>query len=148
MNEAGLLAALCASVFLGVGLSYRAFCDHFSDSEPVPVRRRTRPPHAGPALTRRGFGRAAAGLVVAAVGAALGATRAFADDSRLATEVPANETTVKAVGYVNQSAKAGQQCKNCLLYQPGAAGRGKCALFAQGQVSEQGWCSSWVAKPS
>jgi len=146
MDDGSLLAFLCGGLFASIGVTYCLFRDRYLEPELVPVRRVAAPRGVGPELTRRALGRAAVGLLVVGVGAALAPRRAVA--AELVTEIPANAPTLRAVGYVERSAKPGQQCGNCVLYQPGADGRGKCGLFAQGLVAEQGWCSSWVGKPS
>ena len=66
----------------------------------------------------------------------------------LVNEYPDNEMLVTAIQYVNQSQKEGQVCSGCALYQAGENGRGGCSLFQKGQVSADGWCTSWVAKPA
>ena len=55
---------------------------------------------------------------------------------------------VESLQYVPQSAKEGQKCSNCQLYTPGEGGVGKCMLFQQGVVNENGWCMSWAQKVS
>jgi len=101
-------------------------------------------------ITRREFATAAA-LAAAAVagglGSALVAARSAAADDALITDVPGNATMITALAYVNESAKAGQICSGCVLYTGPAEGRGKCALFQQGQVAAKGWCQSWAPKP-
>ncbi len=69
-------------------------------------------------------------------------------ESRLVTEVAAVASVVSALQYVNQSARPDQNCANCQLYTAGSGQRGKCPLFAQGLVTEAGWCVSWVARVS
>ncbi len=99
-------------------------------------------------VTRRELGTLAAGAALAALGVSPMAARAAADDSTLVTEIPANAGLIKAVQYVDQSAKAGEICSGCILWQGGDARRGKCPLFQQGVVSAGGWCSSWSPRPT
>jgi len=148
MHDGSLLAFLCGGRFASIGVIYCLFRDRFPEPQPVRARVASPPSAARVGLTRRRFGRAALGLAVVGLGATLPSGRLLADDTALVTDVPANAATVKAVAYANESAKPGQQCKNCILFQPVANGRGRCSLFAQGLVSEQGGCSSWVAKSS
>ena len=87
------------------------------------------------------------GMTTAALlpGALLTARTASAE---LVTEVEANAPMVTALQYVNESAKADQNCGNCQLYTAGEGGVGKCQLFATGDVKEAGWCMSWAQKVS
>ncbi len=83
--------------------------------------------------------------------------------------LPENHPMASALGYMHDASKVdtakfpkrageagkSQFCSNCqLLVQrdmevAGKEGKwGKCALFADGLVSHQGWCNSWVAKAS
>lgn len=150
MTDATLLALLCGSIFLAVATTYSVVRERFEPLAPVraPVRRPEAPRAGDPAMTRRSFGRAAAGVALAGLGLGLGAAPVSAQDATLVTDIPDNAVTVKAVGYVNEGVKPSQSCKSCMLYQPGPDGRGKCSLFAKGVVKETGWCASWVARPS
>lgn len=50
----------------------------------------------------------------------------------------------KALAYVHQSGKAGQNCANCRLYTGTAQTEwGPCAIFPGKQVAGAGWCSAW-----
>jgi hypothetical protein len=51
-----------------------------------------------------------------------------------------------ALRYVEASVTPGRECANCVLFQAGFAGRGKCGLFRDGSVNAKGWCSSWTPK--
>ena len=64
-----------------------------------------------------------------------------------AAMVSADDPTAKALAYVAKSAKAGQTCANCSLYQGGTAASGPCPIFPGKDVAAAGWCKSWVAKP-
>lgn len=98
-------------------------------------------------LTRRQVGRAGLGLVLAVGGVSLGWRRAFAADEPYVTDVPESAAIVQALQYVSKSAKPDQQCASCALFVADAgATKGKCALFAKGLVSAEGWCSSWSKK--
>lgn len=98
-------------------------------------------------LTRRSFHRLGASFVLAVGASGLIARRAGAEPERLVTEVPANQVMLGALQYVNESPKPDQHCENCVLYQAGTEGRGKCGLFAEGLVSAKGYCTSWSKKP-
>ncbi|MDJ0868366.1 MAG: high-potential iron-sulfur protein [Myxococcota bacterium] len=98
-------------------------------------------------LTRRDFHRLG-GAALLAAGSPLLATRAAAESDALVGEYPENAPIIAGVQYVDVSAKEGQYCSGCLLYQAGGPeGRGKCPLFAKGLVADQGWCVSWSKKP-
>ena len=100
------------------------------------------------AFTRRDFLRTglAAGALIPVAGLVLRAGPAFAADEKLVTETPAVAATVQALQYKLVSDKPDQSCSNCQFYTAGSGGRGKCVLFAQGLVSEKGWCMSWTKK--
>ena len=66
----------------------------------------------------------------------------------LVTELEAVAPVVAALQYVHESPVADRRCGNCQLYTPGAEGRGRCQLFAQGLVRETGWCASWIPRTS
>ena len=72
--------------------------------------------------------------------------------NRLAIAAPAvldpSDPTAKALGYVQKSAKPGQQCDNCSLYQ-GKSGdsQGPCTVFPGKTVASGGWCMTWAKKP-
>ena len=57
-----------------------------------------------------------------------------------------NDAQAKALQYVHDSAKEGQNCANCQLYTGGDAAWGPCAIFPGKEVSRNGWCTAWVAK--
>lgn len=97
-------------------------------------------------LTRRQFGRLAAGVALAATGLRAGVARA--EEPKLVTEYPANKPIIDSLGYVNASTTEGRNCAGCVLYQGPAEGQGKCSLFQQGVVPAAGWCRSWAPKPS
>jgi hypothetical protein len=97
-------------------------------------------------LDRREFLKA--GLTAAAVlplASALLPGTARAEDE-MVTEVEAMKPTVQALQYVSESTKPDQSCKLCQFYTPVENGKGKCQLFVQGLVSENGWCMSWTKK--
>jgi hypothetical protein len=101
------------------------------------------------AMNRRDFIKT--GLVAAAVlpiaDAVLRPLPARADDTKLITELPDQAAMVTALQYVNESAKADQDCANCQFFTPAADGaRGKCQLFPTGMVTAKGWCASYVKK--
>lgn len=56
----------------------------------------------------------------------------------------------KNLGYIDQSEKADQNCKNCSFWQPEKYDGpcGGCKLIPNGAVTPQGWCNTWVAIPS
>jgi len=97
-------------------------------------------------ITRRDFHRLGAAALVAAA-TPLFARGALAEDAKLVTEIPANEPLVTSLQYVHESEKPDQNCANCLLYTAGEGSTGKCQLFQQGVVAENGWCMSWSKKP-
>lgn len=99
-----------------------------------------------PGITRRDFHRLGAVALVAAA-TPLFARGALAEDAKLVTEIPANEPLVNSLQYTSESEKPDQSCSNCLLYTAGEGGTGKCQLFMQGVVAENGWCMSWSKKP-
>lgn len=98
------------------------------------------------AMDRRGFLQAgvtsAAALPV--IAGVFGARTARAEE--LVTEIEANKVMVQSLQYTNQSTKEGQHCSLCQLYTPGENGTGKCQLFPQGLVNENGWCMSFAKK--
>jgi len=102
-------------------------------------------------MDRRGFIKAGLGAaaMLPVVGAVFAARTAFAEP-QLATEVPAAKALVDALQYRNQSDKPDQHCSNCMQFTAQGEGRGTCALIPvpDAQVSENGWCLSWVAKPA
>lgn len=66
-------------------------------------------------------------------------------------------TKVDLVKFPKRKEAGGEKqfCRNCALgLQTGLKAEGqpgawvKCSLFPQGVVNENGWCNSWVAKPS
>ncbi len=97
-------------------------------------------------LTRRQFHGLGAAAVVAAASPWL-ASRADAGGHKLATEFPENETVLAAIQFVSESQREGQNCGNCLLFQAGEKGLGRCTILQKGLVPEGGWCLSWAAKP-
>ncbi len=96
-------------------------------------------------ITRRHFHRLSAAALVTAAAPWVGRT-ARAEDV-LVTEIPENKPMLDGIQFVSESAKEGQQCANCLLFQPGENGVGKCQILPKGVVPEAGWCVSWAAKP-
>ena len=52
--------------------------------------------------------------------------------------------TRKALQYVEQSAKPGQQCNNCKLFLEKEPCDGCSAL--PGPVQPEGWCTAWIAE--
>ena len=96
------------------------------------------------------------GLTAAAVlpvaGALLRPTTARAED-KLVTELAAAgdemaASLVTALGYVAISEKEDENCANCLFYEPGAGGTGKCQLMPVpgGVVADAAWCTSFSKK--
>ena len=65
----------------------------------------------------------------------------------LVTEVPENEPLLQSIQFVSESVKEGQRCANCILFQPGTDGAGRCTILQRGLVPEGAWCLSWAAKP-
>ncbi len=62
-------------------------------------------------------------------------------------KVDPNDPQAKALAYVHESTKAGQNCANCQLYTGAAdAAWGGCAIFPGKEVAAKGWCTAWVAK--
>ncbi|MBW2266998.1 MAG: high-potential iron-sulfur protein [Deltaproteobacteria bacterium] len=96
-------------------------------------------------MDRREF--LAAGLTTAALlpGALLTAKTAQASE-KLVTALPGAAPMVTALQYVDESAKADQNCSNCQLYVAGQEGTGKCQIFPMGVVKETGYCVSWALK--
>jgi len=86
------------------------------------------------------------------VGTLLRPSIAFAEDKLitvLAEEGDAMASQmISALAYVNVSETEGQNCTNCLFYEPTADGNGKCQLIPVpgGLVADGGWCSSYSAK--
>ena len=103
--------------------------------------------------TRRTF------IIHAAVGSASAAVGLLAANQALA-QAPAvaeTETQAASLGYKVNATKvdkakfpkyaAGQNCKNCALYQAKPEDKmGACPLFAGKQVAGKGWCSAWAKK--
>ncbi len=64
-------------------------------------------------------------------------------------KLPATNPQAKALGYVEDAAKAGaghkpgSACANCQFFTPAT---GACALFAGFSVSPKGWCTAWAKK--
>lgn len=58
------------------------------------------------------------------------------------------DPTAKALEYTHASAKEGQWCNNCQLWQGGDKDWGGCAIFPGKEVAAKGWCKSWVKKTS
>ncbi len=54
--------------------------------------------------------------------------------------------TRESLGYIMESEKADQNCKNCRFYKPNKfkGDCGGCQLFANGAVASGGWCKSWA----
>lgn len=101
-----------------------------------------------PKLTRRDLAKAglaaSAGLALAALAPA---RPARAEDLPLVTDVPALAPIVSSLQYVNESAKADQNCEGCVLYSGVKEDRGTCQVFQGGWVRSGGWCASWAPKP-
>jgi hypothetical protein len=89
--------------------------------------------------------------VAGATGLALIAQRSFAQttpiDEKAAQSVAlgykADATKVDKVKFPKYA--AGQNCKNCSLYQ-GSDKTGACPLFAGKAVPAAAWCTAWVKK--
>ena len=96
-------------------------------------------------ITRRRFHQLGAAAVVAA--ATPWIAHPARGDERRVSEIPENAALLEGIQYVPESAKEGQRCANCLLFQPGEDGVGKCQILMQGVVPETAWCVSWAAKP-
>lgn len=105
-----------------------------------PRRPSTRP------MTRRGFHRLGASLLLGVGASGLVARPIWADTEPPVGELPANAPMLDALRYVEASVTPGRECANCVLFQAGSAGRGKCSLFRDGSVNAKGWCSSWTPK--
>ena len=98
-------------------------------------------------------------IIHAAVGSAAASLGLIAANQALA-QVPAvaeTETQAVSLGYKINATKvdkakfpkyvAGQNCKNCALYQAKPEDKmGACPLFAAKQVAATAWCSAWVKK--
>ena len=71
-------------------------------------------------------------------------------EGTLVTEMddPTAASMVSALGYVNESTTEGQNCTNCLFYEPTGNGMGKCQLIPVpgALVKDGGWCTSYSAK--
>jgi len=99
-------------------------------------------------ITRRDFHRLGAAALVAAA-TPLVARGAAAEDEKPVTEIAANDPLVASLHYTNKSEKPDQHCGNCMLFTPlEGTGHGKCQLFMQGVVNQNGWCMSWTQKPA
>ena len=96
-------------------------------------------------LSRRRF---LLGAAVAATALPLLGRMGEAQAAGLPKLPPANPQA-KALGYVEDAAKAGpahkpgSACANCQFF---TASTGACALFAGFQVAPKGWCSAWAKK--
>jgi hypothetical protein len=98
--------------------------------------------------TRRELGRMSlvgAGVLLAGARTLLPRTARAAEGP--ITEFEANKPIYTAVQYTEKSEKPDQHCSLCILYTAGDGGRGKCSLFAQGTVNNNGWCTSFSPKP-
>ncbi|MBW2268307.1 MAG: high-potential iron-sulfur protein [Deltaproteobacteria bacterium] len=73
---------------------------------------------------------------------------ADAGAAALVTDLPDVAAMVAALQYTNTSGNPDQRCANCQLFAQTGDGIGKCQIFAQGYVTEGGWCVSWAAKAS
>ena len=100
---------------------------------------------SGRPVTRRHFGQLGFGALLASLVGGL-PRRVRADDHLLVTDLPENAPILSATQYVNETAQPGKNCGNCILYQAGDGGRGKCPIFAKGSVPENAWCISWSPK--
>lgn len=100
-------------------------------------------------LDRREFLKAglAAAAALPVAGALFGAATARAEGD-MVTDIEAMKVTVQALQYVPVSTKPDQHCKTCQFFTPAGDAKGKCQLFTQGYVSENGWCMSWTKKVS
>ena len=87
-----------------------------------------------------------AGALLPLAATVLRVPTARAEDVPMVTDVAELKPIVDALGYVAKSEKADQTCGNCQLYAAGSDGKGKCQLFQQGLVAEDGWCLSWTKK--
>lgn len=99
-------------------------------------------------FTRRQLGRlglVGAGAVLAG-GSNLLARVARAAEEKGILDYPANKPIFTAVMYVEKSVQPGKHCALCQLFTPGTGGRGKCALFQQGTVNQNGYCTSFSPK--
>jgi High potential iron-sulfur protein len=103
--------------------------------------------------TRRTF------IIHAASSSACAAAGVLSINSAFAQNTAVSETDPQAagLGYKINATKvdkakfpkyaAGQNCKNCQLYQAkGDEKMGGCPLFAGKQVAASAWCSAWVKK--
>lgn len=116
--------------------------------------------------SRRSFLKVAAwSLVSLPLFAGLGwVSRAFAADADL-PPVSADDPTAKALSFCLDANKPtaqcalrkgkdkkDQYCRGCQLYTKvkgeGKAEMGKCVVLAKGLVPGDGWCNSWVQRPS
>lgn len=77
---------------------------------------------------------------------AAAAGNACDDVSKLSDAEKTMRTSLK---YTSKSPNPEQICKNCVLYQPAAAGApcGGCSVV-KGPIAPEGWCSSWAKKPA
>lgn len=111
-------------------------------------------------LSRRAFMRKvgavaatlAGGYVVSACGGgerAPGAQTSAAPDCSDLTGLTEQEKSMRAtLQYVEVSEVEGRNCLNCNFYsQEEGAACGACTLI-KGPIAPNGWCASWVAKPS
>lgn len=92
---------------------------------------------------RRQFLSTAGAAVVAIPAASLvGSRLAFAADTPMVDPTSAQAV---ALQYAEVSAKEGQMCSNCALYQAEeGADAGMCPLFQGVKVGGEAWCSAWA----
>ncbi len=99
------------------------------------------------------IGTAAAGLAVfvSACGGGGDSTPATAPDpcNDLSNLTETDLVMRRNVNYITQTEIPEQRCDNCQLFKQPEAGSscGGCLLF-KGPVTNAGWCSSWIEKPS
>ena len=93
------------------------------------------------AMSRRRALTLAAGSIVVPFGAI--GVRTLQAAEPLDPSAPAAE----ALGYVEASEVAEQNCANCQLYKPdGDTGWGACAIFPDNVVGAEAWCKAWVKR--
>lgn len=85
--------------------------------------------------------RAGGGIAVMTVAGSIPLTTARAQEM-----LSPDDPTAKALGYVEVTAVEGQRCDNCNFWQGGDAAAGGCPIFPGKNVTEAGWCKSWIKK--
>jgi len=98
-------------------------------------------------LTRRHFNRRLSATIAVTASIPLGTLLATLPRAAGAANVKESAPHAKALKYASQSAKAGQNCANCTMYEKGSKKQiGHCPLFNGETVLADAWCSAWVPR--